>query len=133
MGASTNYNDIAAFHAKLASSRRILALCGAGLSAASGLPTFRGDGGLWRSYEPTTLATPEAFDIDPGFVWLFYAYRRHMALRAKPNAGHYALAALARKNADFLCISQNVDSTSSPAVDTRHSLSRPGYLPSQYV
>ena len=117
MGASENYNDVAAFHTKLASSRRILALCGAGLSAASGLPTFRGDGGLWRSYEPTTLATPEAFDIDPGFVWLFYAYRRHMALRAKPNAGHHALAALARKNADFLCLSQNVDSTCSLIAD----------------
>lgn len=88
---------------------RILALCGAGLSAASGLPTFRGAGGLWRNHDPTSLATPEAFAADPGLVWLFYAWRRHMALRARPNRAHYALAALARANADFLCLSQNVD------------------------
>ncbi|KAK3381546.1 putative SIR2 family histone deacetylase [Podospora didyma] len=103
------YNDIAAFHEKLAASKRILAVCGAGLSAASGLPTFRGAGGLWRNHKATALATPEAFARDPGLVWLFYAYRRHMALSVKPNPGHYALAALARKNKDFLCLSQNVD------------------------
>lgn len=103
------YNDIAAFHKVLLSSRRILALCGAGLSAASGLPTFRGAGGLWRNHSAVELATPESFRKDPGLVWLFYAYRRHMALRAKPNPGHYALAALANKNRDFLCLTQNVD------------------------
>lgn len=62
----------------LKDSNRILSLCGAGLSAASGLPTFRGDGGLWRNHDPTDLATPEAFEEDPGLVWLFYAWRRHM-------------------------------------------------------
>ncbi|KAL1836081.1 hypothetical protein VTJ49DRAFT_5604 [Mycothermus thermophilus] len=96
------YNDLEAFHARLRRSRRILAVCGAGLSAASGLPTFRGAGGWWRNYEAMKLATPEAFERDPGLVWLFYAYRRHMALRAEPNAGHYALAELARQNPDFL-------------------------------
>ncbi|KAK4241778.1 NAD-dependent protein deacylase [Achaetomium macrosporum] len=109
MAPSPEYNSVSAFHAKLARSKRILAVCGAGLSASSGLPTFRGAGGLWRNYEATALATPEAFKEDPGLVWMFYAYRRHMALQAKPNAGHYALAALARKNPDFLCLSQNVD------------------------
>ncbi|KAL2266198.1 hypothetical protein VTJ83DRAFT_5550 [Remersonia thermophila] len=103
------YNDVDAFHARLRRSRRILAVCGAGLSAASGLPTFRGAGGWWRNYEAMKLATPEAFARDPGLVWLFYAYRRHMALRVKPNAGHYALAELARQNPNFLCVSQNVD------------------------
>jgi len=105
------YNDIAAFHRVLLKSKRILALCGAGLSAASGLPTFRGAGGLWRNHQATDLATPEAFEEDPGLVWLFYAYRRHMALNVKPNAGHRALAALADKRgaADFLCMTQNVD------------------------
>ncbi len=109
MAARLASNDVAAFHRLLLSSRRILALCGAGLSAASGLPTFRGAGGLWRNYEATSLATPEAFQRDPSLVWLFYAYRRHMALAARPNAGHYALAALARRNNDFLCLTQNVD------------------------
>jgi len=104
-----NYKNVAAFHQKLRDSKRILAICGAGLSAASGLPTFRGPGGLWRNHKATELATPAAFARDPGLVWLFYAYRRHMALTAKPNAGHYALAALAKKHPDFLCLSQNVD------------------------
>ncbi|KAK4159102.1 NAD-dependent protein deacylase [Cladorrhinum sp. PSN259] len=104
-----NYSSIAAFHAKLVNSKRILAVCGAGLSAASGLPTFRGAGGIWRNHDAMTLATPEAFDADPGLVWMFYAYRRHMALTAKPNPAHYALAELARKVPGFMCLSQNVD------------------------
>jgi len=70
------YNSVEAFHEKLAQSKRILAICGAGLSAASGLPTFRGAGGLWRNHEATSLATPEAFERDPGLVWLFYGYVR---------------------------------------------------------
>lgn len=93
----------------VASSKRILALCGAGLSAASGLPTFRGAGGLWRNHESTSLATPDAFRKDPALAWLFYAWRRHMVLQAKPNAGHFALAELAKKKEHFLCLTQNVD------------------------
>jgi hypothetical protein len=97
------HNDVEAFHEALRSSKRILALCGAGLSA-------RGAGGLWRNHDATSLATPDAFDDDPGLVWMFYGYRRHMALRAQPNPAHYALAKLAEKNKDFLCLTQNVDS-----------------------
>lgn len=104
------HNDVETFHEVLRSSRRILALCGAGLSASSGLPTFRGAGGLWRMHSPTKLATMRAFSTDPGLVWLFYGWRRHLALKAKPNPGHEALAALAKKNPDFLCLTQNVDS-----------------------
>ncbi|KAK1244675.1 hypothetical protein MKX07_003474 [Trichoderma sp. CBMAI-0711] len=109
------HNDIEAFHEVLRSSRRILALCGAGLSASSGLPTFRGAGGFWRNYDATQLATVRAFKMDPGMVWLFYAYRRHLALKAEPNKGHKALAALARRNPDFLCLTQNVDNLSQRA------------------
>ncbi|KAM4063093.1 sir2 family protein [Hirsutella rhossiliensis] len=109
------HNDVEAFHEALRSSRRILALCGAGLSASSGLPTFRGSGGYWRSHDATKLATPRAFKADPGMVWLFYGYRRHICLRAKPNAAHRALAALARENRDFLCLTQNVDNLSQRA------------------
>ncbi len=105
--------SIPEFHSVLQSSKRILALCGAGLSAASGLDTFRGVGGMWRNHQATTLATPEAFAMDPGLVWLFYSYRRHKALMAQPNPGHYALAELSRKMGDrFWCISQNVDGES---------------------
>ena len=110
MAPSATYNDVAAFHKVLRSSKRVFALCGAGLSASSGLPTFRGAGGYWRNHQATSIATPAAFRKDPGLVWLFYAYRRHMALKAKPNAGHAALAALGTKMGnDFLCLTQNVD------------------------
>jgi NAD+-dependent protein deacetylase sirtuin 5 len=101
--------DFESFSEHLRNSTRILALCGAGLSQASGLPTFRGAGGLWRTHVATDLATPEAFETDPGLVWQFYSYRRHMALMAKPNAAHYALAELARRKRGFLTITQNVD------------------------
>ena len=101
--------DLESFTAHLRQSTRILALLGAGLSASSGLPTFRGAGGLWRSHDAMSLATPEAFQSDPALVWHFYAYRRHMALQAKPNKAHFALAKLARKRKDFMTLSQNVD------------------------
>lgn len=101
--------DLVSFSAHLKSSTRILALLGAGLSASSGLPTFRGAGGFWRKYDAVSLATPEAFESDPSLVWQFYNYRRHMALKAQPNRAHLALAELARKKQEFLTISQNVD------------------------
>ncbi|TVY36330.1 NAD-dependent protein deacylase [Lachnellula occidentalis] len=106
--ASTSIPD---FQAVLQSSKRVLALCGAGLSASSGLETFRGAGGMWRNYKASALATPEAFENDPGLVWLFYAYRRHKALNAKPNMGHYALAELARRKGEegFMCLSQRAN------------------------
>ncbi|KAF7718276.1 NAD-dependent protein deacetylase [Penicillium ucsense] len=107
--------DIQSFSEYLKGCRRILALLGAGASAASGLPTFRGAGGLWRQYDATALATPEAFEMNPGLVWQFYSHRRHMALQALPNKAHYALAELARRNQDFITLSQNVDGLSQRA------------------
>lgn len=101
--------DLESFSAYLQSSDRVLALLGAGLSAPSGLPTFRGAGGLWRSHDAMSLATPEAFNADPGLVWQFYSYRRHMALQAQPNRAHLALAELARRKEHFITLSQNVD------------------------
>ena len=103
------HGDLQAFTEHLRQSGNVLALCGAGLSAASGLPTFRGAGGLWRSYDATELATPDAFGENPGLVWQFYSYRRHMALKAQPNPAHYALADLARKKSNFITLTQNVD------------------------
>lgn len=67
---------------------------------------------MWRAFDAMSLATPEAFSENPGLVWQFYSYRRHMALNAKPNRAHYALAKLAMKNKNFITLSQNVDGTS---------------------
>ncbi|KAI9890538.1 MAG: hypothetical protein M1814_003878 [Vezdaea aestivalis] len=107
--------DLESFTKCLQSSSRVLALFGAGLSAASGLPTFRGAGGMWRNHEATSLATPEAFDANPGLVWQFYNYRRHMALQARPNRAHKALAELANRKPGFLALTQNVDGLSPRA------------------
>ncbi|KAG6038949.1 hypothetical protein E4U41_003455 [Claviceps citrina] len=110
-----SHNDLEAFHEVIRNSRRILALCGAGLSPSSALPTSGGDHGTWRNHDTTKLATMRAFMTDPGLVWLFYGYRRHSSLRAQPSAGHRALAALAKANPDFLCLTQNVDDLSQRA------------------
>ncbi|KAF2760381.1 DHS-like NAD/FAD-binding domain-containing protein [Pseudovirgaria hyperparasitica] len=120
----TQINEAAlqSFHEHLVKSKRMLALCGAGLSAASGLPTFRGAGGLWRTFNATELATPGAFSRDPGLVWQFYSYRRHMAMSVQPNRAHYALAEFARKNQHFMCLSQNVDGLSQRANHPKESL-----------
>ncbi|KAF2227346.1 NAD-dependent deacetylase sirtuin-5 [Elsinoe ampelina] len=107
--------DLDSFTQHLQSSSRILALLGAGLSASSGLPTFRGAGGLWRTHDATSLATPDAFDEDPGLVWQFYSYRRHMALAVQPNRAHLALAEFARRKDGFMTLSQNVDGLSQRA------------------
>jgi NAD-dependent deacetylase len=87
----------------------VLLLTGAGVSAESGLATFRGPGGLWEGRDPAELATPEAFAADPDTVWRFYAWRRREAAAAKPNAGHLALAALERERDNVLLVTQNVD------------------------
>lgn len=110
-----NAEDLASFQQHLSKSTRVLALLGAGLSASSGLPTFRGAGGLWRTHDSISLASPDAFAADPGLVWQFYNYRRHMALSVKPNPAHYALAALSRKMPEFMTLSQNVDGLSPRA------------------
>ncbi|KAL9113837.1 MAG: hypothetical protein Q9227_001971 [Pyrenula ochraceoflavens] len=107
--------DLESFHEHLKRSKRIMALLGAGISASSGLPTFRGAGGYWRTYNATTLATPGSFSENPGLVWQFYNYRRHMALSAKPNRAHLALAELARRRPEFMTLSQNVDGLSPRA------------------
>lgn len=87
----------------------ILALTGAGVSAESGLATFRGPGGHWEGRDPAALATPEAFRADPLLVWRFYAWRRQRAAEALPNPGHRALAALAEAHPSFRLVTQNVD------------------------
>lgn len=88
---------------------RIAALAGAGLSAESGVPTFRGEGGLWRHYRPEELATPESFARDPRLVWEWYDWRRSRIAQARPNPAHLALAELERRKPGFTLITQNVD------------------------
>ena len=93
----------------LQAASRVAALTGAGISAESGIPTFRGAGGLWRQYRPEDLATPEAFARDPLLVWQWYDWRRTLIAKAEPNAGHTALAELEGKIGSFTLITQNVD------------------------
>ncbi|KAI1942098.1 hypothetical protein LOZ66_001581 [Ophidiomyces ophidiicola] len=116
--------DLLSFREYLKKCDRIIAVIGAGLSAASGLPTFRGVGGLWRRYSAIDLATPEAFNASPGLVWQFYSYRRHMALMAKPNKAHYALVELAKRNPNFISLTQNVDGLSERAGHAEPQLQR---------
>ena len=88
--------------------RAITALTGAGVSAASGIPTFRGADGLWRTYRAEALATPEAFDRDPKLVWEWYDWRRGLIREARPNAAHEVLARWTRDRGAIV-ITQNVD------------------------
>jgi NAD-dependent deacetylase len=95
---------------------RIVALTGAGISAESGVPTFRGPGGLWRNYSPEKLASPETFAENPRLVWEWYDWRRQIIRKAEPNPGHRALAELERRktgtsgaSGSFTLVTQNVD------------------------
>jgi len=94
---------------KLRAGGPLVVLTGAGISAESGLATFRGPGGLWEGRDPAELATPEAFREDPLAVWRFYDWRRRQALAARPNPAHLALAAWQRSRPDFTLVTQNVD------------------------
>lgn len=90
---------------------RVFALTGAGISAESGIPTFRGEGGLWRGYRVEEVACPEAWERDPLLVWRFYSMRRKAAADKLPNPAHMALADLEQQMGDRLLIcTQNVDS-----------------------
>jgi len=88
---------------------RILVLTGAGVSAESGIPTFRGKDGYWRNLDPTKLATADAFARDPQLVWDWYGERRRRIRNARPNAAHEAIARLAHHTDEFLLVTQNVD------------------------
>jgi NAD-dependent deacetylase len=89
--------------------RSIAVLTGAGVSAESGVPTFRGSNGLWKQYRSEDLATPAAFARDPKLVWEWYDWRRSLIAQAKPNPGHYALAEAEARARKFTLITQNVD------------------------
>ncbi|MBX5484472.1 MAG: NAD-dependent deacylase [Myxococcaceae bacterium] len=98
----------------------VLVLTGAGVSAESGIPTFRGSGGLWNDHRFEELASPEGFARDPALVWRFYSWRRSVAAGCAPNPGHAALAALEQRLGDhFLLATQNVDGLHRAAGNTR--------------
>lgn len=94
---------------RLALARRVVVLTGAGISAESGVPTFRGEGGLWRQYRAVDLATPEAFARDPQLVWEFYNWRREVLAPLGPNPGHRALVELEPEFSSFTLVTQNID------------------------
>jgi len=93
----------------LAQAASLAVLTGAGISAESGVPTFRGAGGLWKNYKPEELATPEAFAKNPKLVWEWYNWRREIIAQAQPHAGHRALVELEKRIPRFTLITQNVD------------------------
>ncbi|KAI5120932.1 hypothetical protein M0805_002912 [Coniferiporia weirii] len=130
--------DMITFRKALAESKDIIAIAGAGLSSASGIPTFRGAGGMWRQFNAMSLATPEAFQRNPSRVWQFYSYRREKALATVPNAAHYALAQFSlpafrhilAPDSTFTLITQNVDGLSRRALDAAITRAPPPELAS---
>lgn len=94
---------------RLRAARRVTVLTGAGVSAASGVPTFRGQEGLWRNFRAEDLATPGAFRRDPDTVWAWYDWRRQRIALAVPNAAHRVLAAWTARDQRCTLVTQNVD------------------------
>lgn len=99
---------------------KVLVLTGAGVSAESGVPTFRGQNGLWEGHRVEDVASPEGYARDPELVWRFYSLRREAVLRVEPNPGHFALVELERALGErFLLATQNVDGLHARAGSTR--------------
>lgn len=99
----------ARIRSRLLNASSIAVLTGAGISADSGVPTFRGEDGLWRNFRAEELATPDAFRRDPALVWEWYNWRREIIATKNPNAAHHALVKLERHTPAFTLITQNVD------------------------
>jgi NAD-dependent deacetylase len=102
-------SDLGRLQERVASASSITILTGAGISADSGIPTFRGTDGLWKNFRPEELATPQAFERDPRLVWEWYNWRRELIATKQPNEAHRALIELERRCPDFWLITQNVD------------------------
>jgi NAD-dependent deacetylase len=112
---------------RLTTAQRVVVLTGAGVSAESGVPTFRGEDGLWRQYRAVDLATPEAFARDPGLVWEFYNWRRELLAPLRPNPAHQALVELERRIPQFTLITQNIDGLHQQA-GSRHMVELHGNI-----
>ncbi len=94
---------------RIRNAKHVVAITGAGISAESGIPTFRGKDGLWKQYRAEELATPWAFEKNPELVWKWYDWRRGIIAKATPNAGHVTLARMEDFYPEFTQITQNVD------------------------
>jgi len=106
----TSYGEKIAFLKKrLLQAQKTMVITGAGVSAESGVPTFRGQDGLWQNYSVTDLATPQAFAANPERVWAFYNWRRNLISQTKENPAHQALVTLEESLPDFTLVTQNVD------------------------
>lgn len=114
MSEADHYDDCARLAGLLRKSPRIICIVGAGLSAPSGLATWRGTNGLWNDIEVRSLASLKKFAEDPVTVWSFYGERLIESLAAQPNAAHHALAALARWHDGWVTVNQNIDGTKIP-------------------
>jgi len=102
-------SDIEKAIERLRHTKSLLVITGAGISAESGIPTFRGNDGLWQNYRAEELATPWAFERDPVTVWKWYDWRRGIIGKTEPNAGHLAIKRLEEIFPNFFLITQNVD------------------------
>jgi len=114
-------SDLGLVREKVAAARSLAVLTGAGISADSGVPTFRGADGLWRNFRAEDLATPEAFDRDPRLVWEWYNWRRELIATKRPNPAHTAVVEFERRCAQFWLITQNVDGLHRSAGSTKLS------------
>ncbi|POI24945.1 hypothetical protein CIB84_011304, partial [Bambusicola thoracicus] len=116
---------MADFREVFAKAKHIAIITGAGVSAESGVPTFRGAGGFWRKWQAQELATPGAFARNPSRVWEFYHYRREVMLSKHPNAAHIAIAEcekrLRKQGRSVVVITQNIDELHRKA-GTKHLL-----------
>jgi len=110
--------EIIALAGLLRNISRVAILTGAGISAESGVPTFRGKDGLWNQFRAEDLATPEAFERDPALVWQWYNWRRGLIAKVEPNPAHKVLAQWERAFPSFVLITQNVDGLHKKAGST---------------
>jgi NAD-dependent deacetylase len=106
---------------RIARAESVTVLTGAGISADSGVPTFRGEEGLWKNFRPEELASPHAFERDPKLVWEWYNWRRELLSTKEPNAAHKTLAELEKRVKHFWLITQNVDGLHPTAGSTNLS------------
>lgn len=93
----------------LTNAKSVVVFTGAGISAESGVPTFRGENGLWKKFRPEELANFNAFIQNPSLVWEWYKYRKQLISNIKPNPGHFAIAELEKHCENFALITQNID------------------------
>lgn len=105
----TSKDDILSMRRTVGHARQLLVITGAGVSAESGIPTFRDVDGWWKTYKPEELATQEAFNRDPAEVWQWYAMRRSIIATAQPNLAHRALAGTESRGRRVAIVTQNVD------------------------